>query len=417
MVRGPVARRRIGSLWRLLLADWGVAGVRRITAGQRRAALVRRHRLSGAAAGPREVVAALVALHATDPASVYLSALARSTGSAIADVYGVMYEQRALVRWMAMRRTLFVFARDDIPMIQAAVSTPLAAALRRQLLGRIGRNGISPQAPEDLTGWLAAAEGRIEKTLDRRGSATGTELRNEEPALRSMIPPGTRSETAQGLTSPLLTVMSTEGRLVRGTPVGGWTTRGHRWEPVAAWWPDGLPVLDPSQARTALARRWLERFGPATAEDLQWWTGWSKTTTRSALARLQLEEVDLHGRPGINLVGDELPPPEEPVAVLLPCLDPTPMGWRYRDWFTAIDPALIYDTAGNIGLTIWWGGELIGSWASTSSGIRTKIVADKGQEAAAAVERAAAGLHDRLGGTTVTPAVRTPLERRLSQGK
>jgi hypothetical protein len=212
--------------------------MRRITAGQRRAALVRRHRLSGSAAGPGEVVAALVALHATDPASVYLSVLARSASSTVADVHGAMYEQRALVRWMAMRRTLFVFARDDIPMIQAAVSTPLAAALRRQLLSRIGRNGIDPHVPGDLAGWLSAVEGRIEKALDRRGSATGTELRSDEQALRSTIPPRTRSEVAQGLTSPLLTVMSTEGRLVRGTPVGEWTTRGHRtsrsWPPVNA---------------------------------------------------------------------------------------------------------------------------------------------------------------------------------------
>ena len=391
--------------------------MRRITTGERRAALVRRHCLSGGAAGPREVVAALTALHASDPASVYLSVLARSSTSAVADVSDAMYEQRALVRWMAMRRTLFVFAREDIPVIQAAVSTQLAATLRRQLLGRIGRNGIDPPVHEDLTGWLAAAEERIEKSLERRGPATGAELRAGEPALRSMIPARTRSETAQALTSPLLTLMSAEGRLVRGSPVGAWTTRGHRWEPVTAWWPDGLPRIDPAEAQASLARRWLERFGPATAEDLQWWTGWNKTTTSAVLARLPIEEVDLHGRPGVDLRRDELPPPQDPVAALLPCLHPTPMGWRHRDWFTAIDPALIYDTAGNIGPTIWWDGELVGSWASTSTGIRTEIIADRGREAAAAVERAAARLQDRLDGTTVIPAVRTPLERRLSHSQ
>jgi hypothetical protein len=91
------------------------------------------------------------------------------------------------------------------------------------------------------------------------------------------------------------------------------------------------------------------------------------------------------------------------------------MGWRHRDWFTAVDPALIYDTAGNIRPTIWWDGELIGSWASTSSGIRTAITTDRGQEAATAIEHAAARLQNQLNGTTVTPAVHTPLERRLSQ--
>ncbi|HTU04306.1 MAG TPA: crosslink repair DNA glycosylase YcaQ family protein [Trebonia sp.] len=98
---------------------------RRVSTGERRAALVRRHCLSGGAAGPREVVAALTALHASDPASVYLSVLARSETSAVADVSDALYGQRALVRWMAMRRTLFVFAREDIPVIQAAVSTQL----------------------------------------------------------------------------------------------------------------------------------------------------------------------------------------------------------------------------------------------------------------------------------------------------
>jgi len=361
------------------------------------------------------VVAALVALHASDPASVYLSVLARSATSAVADVSDALYGQRALVRWLAMRRTLFVFAREDVPMIQAAVSTQLAAALRRQLLARIGRNGIQPAVQQNLTGWLAAAEERIEKSVDRHGSATGAELRAGEPALRSTIPARTRSETAQALTSPLLTLMSAEGRLVRGTPVGAWTTRGHRWEHVTAWWPEGLPPIDPFEARASLARRWLERFGPATVGDLQWWTGWNKTTTRTALSRLPIEEVDLHGHPGVDLRQAGLPPPQDPAAALLPCLDPTPMGWRHRDWFTAVDPALIYDTAGNIGPTIWWDGELIGAWASTSSGIRTEIVADRGRQAAAAVESAAARLQHRLDGITVTPAVRTPLERQLSQ--
>jgi hypothetical protein len=103
--------------------------VREITVGQRRRAMVDRHHLAGDAAGPEAVTQAVIALHASDPASVYLSVLARSAGSTLADVADAMYERRSLVRWMAMRRTLFVFAREDVPTVQAAVSTPLAAAL------------------------------------------------------------------------------------------------------------------------------------------------------------------------------------------------------------------------------------------------------------------------------------------------
>jgi hypothetical protein len=91
------------------------------------------------------------------------------------------------------------------------------------------------------------------------------------------------------------------------------------------------------------------------------------------------------------------------------------MGWKARDWFLAIDPGLIYDRAGNIGPTVWWGGEIIGSWAVTPDGrIITKVIADRGAEAHIAIDHAATQLHARLGGTLVTPAVRTPLAHALA---
>ncbi len=90
------------------------------------------------------------------------------------------------------------------------------------------------------------------------------------------------------------------------------------------------------------------------------------------------------------------------------------MGWRERGWFTAADRAELYDRAGNIGPTVWWDGELVGVWASTPSGIRTELLADRGAEAAAAVDAAAAALEPRLEGAVVVPAARTPGERRLA---
>jgi hypothetical protein len=98
--------------------------VRTISVQQRRRLIVRRHHLAGAAADPETVIRAVIALHAADPATVYLSVLARSSASTLADVAEDLFERRSLVRWMAMRRTLFVFPREDVPLVQAAVSTP-----------------------------------------------------------------------------------------------------------------------------------------------------------------------------------------------------------------------------------------------------------------------------------------------------
>ena len=106
---------------------------------------------------------------------------------------------------------------------------------------------------------------------------------------------------------------------------------------------------------------------------------------------------------------------ETPSASLLPALDPTPMGWKHREWMFGIDQRAVFDQAGNIGPTVWWNGEVIGSWAVTAAGeLRTRILADRGAQAIAAVDSAAAQLHERLDGATVTPAIRTPLERSIS---
>jgi hypothetical protein len=263
--------------------------------------MVRRHHLAGDASGPEAVTRAVVALHATDPASVYLSVLARSAASTLADVAQAMYGQRSLVRWMAMRRTLFVFGREDIPMIQAAVSTPLARVLRARLVSQLKRNGTEPPINGDVETWLDDLASRVEHALDKRGTATGVQLSTDEPRLRTSILARAPSGRPQNVTTSLLTLMSAEGRLVRSTPAGAWTSRHHRWEPIGRWWPDGLPAHNAAQAHQALAYRWLTRFGPATVEDLRWWTGWNKTTVRHALGNLPTAEIDLHGQPGISL--------------------------------------------------------------------------------------------------------------------
>ena len=390
--------------------------MRTITVQERRRTMMHRHHLAGDADSPETVTRALIALHATDPASVYLSVLARSAASTLADVADAMYEQRGLVRWMAMRRTLFVFPREDIPTVQAAISTPLAAMLRRRLISQLQRNGSEPAIDGDVPRWLDGLEDRVERALARRGTATGAQLADDEPALKTLVLAKAPSDRPQNVTTSLLTLMSASGRIVRGTPTGAWTSRHHRWEPVSRWWPEGLPPIDPTEAQRNLGRRWLARFGPATTKDLQWWTGWNKTTTHHALEDLAIEEIDLHGQAGIVLAGPAGESADEaagdPTGTLLPALDPTPMGWKTRDWFLGIDPGHVFDRAGNIGPTLWWNGEIIGSWAIAPNGdLRTEVIADRGAEAHTAIDRAASHLHARLNGAAVTPAIRTPLEQ------
>ena len=71
---------------------------------ERRARLGRRHHLapSSSAASPLDVARSLVALHATDPASVFLSAAARLRQAAVKAIEDALYEERVLVRMLGM---------------------------------------------------------------------------------------------------------------------------------------------------------------------------------------------------------------------------------------------------------------------------------------------------------------------------
>jgi hypothetical protein len=381
------------------------------SAGERRARLVRRQLAAGSVV---EAARSVVALHATDPATVYVSVLARCPGLTVDDVARAMYDERRLVRLMAMRRTLFAVPAELVPVVHAATSLDVAATMRRRLLSQLATLPTDPVLPDDLPGWLAGVEEGVSQAVERLGVASGAELAAAEPRLRTALLPTTDKayDVRRALTSQVLVLMGAEGRLVRGRPLGAWTSRQHTWEPAASWWPDGIEPLAPAQARTRLVEEYLRRFGPATEADVVWWTGWAKGTTRTALAGVDTAELA-----GGLVCADDAGPTGEPgpTATLLPALDPTPMGWKQRDWFLPEHHGELYDAYGNVGPTVWWRGEVVGGWAVRPDGsVATELVVDRGAEAREAVAGAADALADRLAGTVVVPSFRTPLERRLS---
>ena len=120
-----------------------------------------------------------------------------------------------------------------------------------------------------------------------------------------------------------------------------------------------------------MVHRWLERFGPGTLDDLVWWTGGTKTLVRRALAEITPDEVRLDdGATGFVLPGDHGDTePVDPWVALLPGLDPTPMGWKRRDWYLPPDVAeRVTDRNGNIGPTVWADGRIVGGWAQRRDG-------------------------------------------------
>ena len=265
-----------------------------------------------------------------------------------------------------------------------------------------------------------AGAGRLGVLLRRLRVASGTQLGAAVPRLRTAVLPTTTKayDVRRTITTQVLVLMGAEGRLVRRQPLGSWSSRQHTWELASTVWPEGLPEVGRAEAQARLVAAYLSRFGPATEADVAWWTGWSLRDTRAAVSGSGAEAVD-----GLLWGAGDLPDdgsaPEE-VATLLPALDPTPMGWKERDWFLPEDePARrsLYDPYGNIGPTIWWAGEVVGGWAVRSDGsIATRLFTDRGEQVSRAVDAVAEALHARIEGTVVVPSFRTPLERELAAG-
>ncbi|OEJ35119.1 winged helix DNA-binding domain-containing protein [Streptomyces subrutilus] len=386
----------------------------RITDEQRRARLGTAHLLAPAAraATPEQVADALLALHATDPATVYLAVAARMTDPAPARLERALYEERSLLRMLCMRRTMFVVPRDLAPVVDASTARTVAARERRGLLKALGeQHGHGEE-------WLAAAEEEVLEALADFGEATAAELAAAVPVLRTqiMVSPGKPYQATPRITSRVLGVMAAQGRIRRGRPLGTWASSQFRWSPA-----EPHPDLPADDARAELCTRYLRSFGPSTTEDVTWWTGWTLTDTRRALARTPAVAVDLAHGPGHALPDQlDLPSAAEPAAALLPSLDPTAMGWRHRDWY--LDPNLVpelFDASGNIGPTIWWDGRIVGGWAQRPDGeIATHLLTPEGgtRAARAAIATETARLAAFLGEIRIRPSLRTPLERRLAGG-
>jgi DNA glycosylase AlkZ-like len=392
--------------------------MQRMGVRERRARLGLRHRLAGRAlAGdPVEVARSLVAVHSTDPSSVYLSMLARMAGGDVGCVDRALYEDKKLIRLLGMRRTVFVAALDIAALIQAACSRAVAASERRKLLGWLAESGVG----DDVEGWLADVEEAALAALTARGEATAAELAGDDPRLRVQVvlARGKSYEGRQTVSSRVLFLLAAQARVVRGRPRGSWTSHQYRWAPLALWCPQGLDAWVTEAAEVELARRWLQAYGPAAAEDLRWWAGWTRTQLRRVLTELQPAEVDLDGAPGIVLADDREPPPEVgPWAALLPALDSTPMGWRQRQWFLGEHGPRLFDRAGNVGPTLWWDGRIVGGWAQNRDGqIVCRFLEDAGSDAVAAADAAAQRMTAALGSVRLTARTRgmTWLEQELA---
>ncbi|MDQ4069801.1 MAG: winged helix DNA-binding domain-containing protein [Actinomycetota bacterium] len=393
--------------------------MRKIAVAERRARLARRHRLAPGhrAAGVVDAAKSMACLHATDPATVYLSAWARVDGMAVTDLERALYVDRSIVKHLAMRRTLFVFPRETLAIAQAGASNRVADAERRRLIRDVERAGLR----RDGEAWLSEVAQEVLAVLSDGREATSSELREQIPSLEGSIAYGQgKSWGGQMPVGPrVLTTLSAGGHVVRASNAGAWTASRPRWASMMSWLGEEITPLPEGEGMAGLVEQWLAAFGPGTVADIKWWLGSTVAAVRKALSDLEAVEVDLDGQTGYVLPGDlEAPDPVEPWAALLPSLDPTTMGWLERDWYLGPHRDQLFDRYGNAGATAWWDGRIVGGWRQTDAGeVVLQILDEIGAEGRRALEEEAARLTHWLAGTRVLPRFASPLSKTHAPSK
>ena len=381
--------------------------------GQRRRLIMERHRLrpDRRTDDVASIVRSVVCLHASDPATVFLSAMARMREPSVGAIEDALYEDHTLIRHHAMRRTLFVFPVDAVADAHWSTTTAIADREAQQLVRFIEEDGLA----DDGAAWIADARSLILAEVERRGATTTRTIGSALPEVAHTLRVRGASLSTH---SRMLLVMGLEGSVVRQRPVGSWISSQYLWSTMASCYPGVLDPADEQDVETAevgVVRRYVAAFGPVTTNDVAWWTGWGMTRARRALAGAGAVEVRLDAGTGW-LAPDDEPTRHgagDPVVAYLPGLDSTVMGWKDRDFYLAPEVAdRLFDRNGNAGPTVWLDGRVVGGWVQRADGsIVTELLDPRADAHRPLIEREAERVASMLGDVRHRVRFPAPLQR------
>ncbi len=312
------------------------------TAELNRATLARQLLLERASGvGAAEAVQRLAGMQAQEPKHPFVGLWTRIEDFDEASLRAAL-KDRSVVRATLMRSTLHLLGAADYAALRMALQPPPSVALR--VLGARAA-GLDPERV------IPAAE-----LLLRHGPLTFDEIRAR---LREQFPAVDDRALGYAVRTLLPLVMVPDedarwgfGRAVRFT--------------LASDWLAGAPLVEGDAAARALARRYLGAFGPATAKDLQSWSGIRGMKAVLDGMRGELEVfTDEGGRrelfdlPGAPRPGAEAPAPPR----LLPEFDNLVLAWDDRSRVIAAEHRPLVTTKNlRVKATFLVGGLVAGTW-------------------------------------------------------
>jgi hypothetical protein len=285
--------------------------------------------------------------------SAHMALWARTLGLRPADITSALFETRSLVKTLCMRRTLHLIPSDDFQIYITALKPSRMAAILRIM----SRFGITRRDVD-----------KMNRDVVEELSSGPTTLGELNTLIRPKV--GLKIKAWMDRVSSPFSPAITEGLICYGPYRGKETTyvRVDQWLPRQS----AVPEHD---AKRILFRRYLSAYGPATLQDLSYWSGMPMKEIRAVPNLLdgELTRVGVSGRPGLMLSADQdelmSSRPARDSVRLLPGFDPYMLG--HADKTPLLEPEhykRVYRNQGWISPVVVVNGEVSAIWSSKRRG-------------------------------------------------
>ena len=336
---------------------------------------LQRHHL--ACRAPRQslvtVVGDMGGVQAQLMAAAQMSLWARVQDLTPQDVESALWTARTLVKAWCLRGTVHLLPAQELPVYTAAVQRSAIQATQRWMAS----SGVGPDQMAIMT--QAIAEALSSVPLTRRQLAEQVVAMLGAQA-RPWIEHSWGGVVKQACLQGLLCFGPNHGQEIT-------FVRREHWLP-------GLADLPVAEAETALLRRYLQSYGPATLPDFAAWTGMLVSDVLPVRQRLgdEVAEVDIEGKKALLLRQDlaaiQAMPAADQTVRLLPSFDAYLLG--HRDKGHLVDEAhykLVYRKAGWLSPVVLVGGRVAGIWSHASRGRRLCVTVQPFAELPGAVRQ------------------------------
>jgi hypothetical protein len=322
------------------------------------------------------VTADICGLHAQVLSSAELSLWARVEQLSPEAVRRALWSENSLVKTWAMRGTLHLLPRTELPFFFGALST-YTHFLKQ---GWLKYSGVSPEELEAVV--TALAQTLPGRTLSREALA-------EEVAVRT----GSKKsgEVLRQSWGVMLKPAAFRGQLCFAESEGQRVRFTH---------PGALELWSGPRALRELARRYLAAYGPATRQDFVAWWGESAAKAEALLAELDTVEVEVDGTRALLLQRDvrvALGARSTGAVRLLPAFDPYVIGAPRRGGlFPVAQKPRIFRGQGWISATLVIDGRIEGVWRQERRGRKLSLTVETFARPAASTRSGVSAEAERL---------------------